>query len=100
MTPATPVADSLASGTSYQGEVQATLRTMIKIFGEPNSVGSDKTTCEWTLQFENGTIATVYDWKRDEYGIGEIDLDARVDWTIGGFDNDAYEQVRRAVRLG
>ena len=100
MTRATQADQRLADGTSNQGSITATLRSLIKIFGQPNGQPSDKTTVEWVLQFENGTVATVYDWKRDEYGLGEIDLDELVDWNIGGFDNDAYEQVRRAVRLG
>jgi hypothetical protein len=98
MTRAAQVADSLAHGTSNQGSITATLRSLIKIFGQPNGQPSDKTTVEWVLQFESGTVATVYDWKR--YELGTPGLDERTDWEVGGFDNDAHEQVRRAVRLG
>ena len=98
MTRATQADESLANGTSGQGSITATLRTLLKIFGQPNGQPSDKTTVEWVLQFENGTIATVYDWKR--YELGTPEMDERTDWEVGGFDNDAYEQVRRAVRLG
>jgi hypothetical protein len=98
MTRATQADQRLADGTSGQGSITATLRTLLKIFGQPNGQPSDKTTVEWVLQFENGTIATVYDWKR--YELGTPEMDERTDWEVGGHDHDAYEQVRRAVRLG
>ena len=97
MTRATQADESLANGTSGQGSVTATLRTLLKIFGQPNGQPSDKTTVEWVLQFENGTIATVYDWKR--YELGTPEMDEHTDWEVGGHDHDAYEQVRRAVSL-
>ena len=55
------------NGTHLQGYVFATYDEIKAILGEPND-GPDadidgKVTCEWIIEFEDGTVATIYDWK-------------------------------------
>jgi hypothetical protein len=102
MTSFITVDETLANDTSRQGEVTSTLRTLTEIFGTPQfHFPVYKTSTEWTLQFSDGTIATIYDWKRvDEDGEDAEDapgLDETVNWHIGGFDRRAVELVLEAV---
>lgn len=68
---------SAANGTSLQGYVNTTYATLVALFG-PSMGAGDKTTQEWILQFNDGTVATVYDWKEYETPEGMYR------WHVGG----------------
>jgi len=55
--------------TSLQGYMPARYEDLVAVFGEPEG-GGDKTTVEWCLAFEDGTVATIYDWKEYETPMG------------------------------
>ena len=79
--------------TSLQGYIEAYYHQLVEVFGEPEG-GGDKTTVEWCLSFEDGTVATIYDWKEYETPMG------RYQWHIGGKNNLAVARVTRAFKLG
>jgi hypothetical protein len=76
-----------ANGTSLVGYVRTTYAKIVEVFGEPDHRGGDKTTVEWALQFDDGTVATIYDWK--EYRTPK----EVYDWHIGGFSKYAQDRV-------
>ena len=78
-----------ANGTSLQGYVQAYYHQLVAVFGEPEG-GGDKTTVEWCLQFADGTVATIYDWKESETPMGQYR------WHIGGKNSRAVGLVQHA----
>ena len=82
---------SLANGTSLKGYVATTYDTLVRLLGEPPSDGCDKTTAEWILLFDDGTIATIYDYKMDStpYGL--------YDWHVGGHSHKAHEYVEKLL---
>ena len=80
-------------GTSLQGYIRAYYHQLVEVFGEPDG-GGDKTTVEWCLEFEDGTIATIYDWKEYDTPTG------RYDWHIGGKNKDAVYAVMDAFKQG
>jgi len=82
-----------ANGTSLQGYVQAYYHQLVEVFGEPEG-GGDKTTVEWCLSFEDGTVATIYDWKEYETPMGLHR------WHIGGRNNLAVARVQQAFKQG
>jgi hypothetical protein len=85
-----------ANMTSYKGEIHSTLGELVDIFGPPDSgidADLDKVTCEWRLRFEDGTVATIYDWKTNRTPRGEYG------WHIGGYDERALELVEATVTL-
>jgi hypothetical protein len=85
--------DADVNGTSLQGYVQAYYHQLVEVFGEPEG-GGDKTTVEWCLSFEDGTVATIYDWKEYETPMGLHR------WHIGGRSQKAVDRVTRAFKLG
>lgn len=84
--------DANINMTSLKGRVNTTYSRLVEVFGEPHP-GGDKTTVEWHLEFEDGTIATIYDWKMWQTPMGEHD------WHIGGHSYMAEIRVYEALGL-
>ncbi len=68
------------NGTHLQGYVTTTYAHLVHVLGKPTYTDGDKVTCEWTIQFRDGTIATIYDWKT------ECTPHELYDWHVGGND--------------
>lgn len=90
-------------GTSLQGEISTTKAQLIETFGAPNWESTfdptfhtgEKVTIEWAMVFEDGTLATIYDWKR--YEEGTPDIDEIYSYHIGGMSPLAVERVTEAL---
>lgn len=89
--------------TSLQGEVNASYRTLVDCFGEPGEGDGYKSAFEWRLRFDDGTVATIYDWKSTdlyEPGLGAPDSLKHYEsfcWHIGGTSKAAVERVREQL---
>ena len=81
-----------AHGTGLMGHITTTYAQLVEKFGEPES-GGDKTTVEWCLDFEDGTVATIYDWKEYDTPMGEYR------WHIGGKTSEAVYRVYEVMGL-
>jgi|APGre2960657373_1045057.scaffolds.fasta_scaffold175025_2 hypothetical protein len=83
--------DANINMTSYKGSLTTTYGQLIQVFGEPdrgpNDLSLDKVTCEWALKFEDGTVATLYDWKTGYTPMGEYE------WHIGGRNAEAVDHI-------
>lgn len=98
------VADERASefgGTSYMGEIDISYQEIVDTLGPPTDDGDGyKVDANWLLLFDNGTVATIYNYKD---GInycgpeGDPVEDIR-DWHIGGHDNRAVDLVHMLLR--
>ena len=79
-------------GTSLQGYVNTTFAELVRVFGAPTygpnePSGDGKVTCEWCLEFSDGTVATIYDWKE-----GSTPME-KYSWHIGGLSIDSVNRV-------
>lgn len=76
-------------GTHLQGTINTSYNRLVEVFGEPTGFASDdgKVQAEWAIKFNDGTLATVYDWKEDKsmYDVRE--------WHIGGYSDAAVMNV-------
>lgn len=82
--------DINVNGTSFKGDFNAYYHEIVEVFGEPMfgpNANGDKVTCEWCIEFEDGTVATIYDWKEYETPMGSYN------WHIGGYSYEAVERV-------
>lgn len=88
------------NGTCLQGYVSATRRKIQSVFGKPTLKGyrHDKVTTEWAIQFDDGLVATLYDYKR--YSAGSPKMDEEYGWHIGGHDRAAVDRVRETLESG
>lgn len=82
-------------GTWLQGHIVATRRELEATFGSPFDGDGYKTTTEWAIQFDDGTISTIYDWKR--YELGAPAMDERITWNVGGKTFVSVERVEDAL---
>lgn len=82
-----------SNGTSLVGYVRASFQELVDTFGYPNVDvwGDDKSSAEWHLQADDGTIATVYDYYTSGVGVPDYL------WHIGGFNMRAADLVREAL---
>lgn len=82
--------------TSLQGYIQATRAQLEKTFGAPEMVGvsGDRVTTHWSVKFADETVATIYDWKRQEQPAAE----EHMSWHIGGMTIGANVKVHDAFR--
>jgi len=80
------------NGTGLVGHITTTYAKLVEKFGEPEK-GGDKTTVEWALEFEDGTIATIYDWKYETTPMHEAE------WNIGGKNKEAVYRVYEVMGL-
>jgi hypothetical protein len=85
--------DACMNGTSLQGKIVTTYARLVEMFGEPDFTNGDKVTAEWCLEFEDGTVATIYDWKYGETPMGEAV------WNIGGKNSEAVYRVYEVMGL-
>ena len=73
-----------ANGTSFPNTTfTASVADLRKILGEPQceqNDGRDKCNFDWTMETEDGTIFTVYDWK--EYR--RLEENEMIEWHVGG----------------
>ena len=86
-----------ACGTSLRGYVKATRDELTEVFGNPQDYSlGDKVTTQWVIQFDSGSIATIYDWKR--YELGRPGFGEFYEWHIGGNEFEVTELVTDALR--
>lgn len=84
-----------------QGEIKTTYAKLVKVFGPEHSDGDGyKVQAEWGLVFEDGTYATIYDWKEGASyrGVNEgITKEYVTNWHIGGTVRTAVDRVKDAL---
>lgn len=93
------VTGDFAAGTHLVGYVTATRNEIEAVFGSPLIEASfeGKVTTEWGIEFADGTIATIYDWKR--YEIGAPRPTEVYEWHIGGHTRASVEAVSAALKI-
>jgi hypothetical protein len=89
-----------AGGTSLIGQINTTYKRLVEVFGYPDNGDGYKTDAEWTLWFEDGTIATIYNYKDGKNYKGSDGLKVKdiTDWHIGGHSPIAEKRVKDALK--
>jgi len=85
-------------GTGGKGNLRATIDEIIELFGEPDEwlgEGDGKTTVEWDLEMEDGSIVTIYDYKDFDSWADEMFYDrklGKMKWPRGISREELHEQ--------
>lgn len=89
------------TGTCYQGAIEAEYDHLTDCFGTAGSGDGYKVDAEWDVEFDDGTIATIYNWKNGRNYLGPEGRDVKriTDWHIGGATPRSVELVRIALDL-
>lgn len=76
------------NGTHLQGYINATYDELTEALGYPLESGFDDMKCdaEWTIEFDDGLVATIYNWKNGKNYLGAdgLNLCDIKQWNIGG----------------
>jgi hypothetical protein len=87
-------------GTCLQEEIYVHYFQLKKVFGKPSIGDQYKTDAEWDIEFEDGTVATIYNYKDGINYLGKRHGTPKsriTNWHIGGHTKKACEKVRAAL---
>ncbi len=79
-------------GTQLVGYIHTTYKNLVKTFGEPDIQDGYKSRVKWWIKFEDGTKASIYDWK-DEKPLGKVR-----EWNVGSENTDVLVNLRKMFR--
>lgn len=87
------------NGTSLEGYVSADYKTICKVFGEPTESDGYKTDAEWMIQFSDGQVATIYNWKdgKNYCGANGLNVEDIKEWHIGGRSNEVVSRIQNLL---
>ena len=89
--------NSKANGTYYIDWTTTSYFSLINSFGLPTygKSADNKVLCEWVLESDNGSIATIYDYKSDTN-----DPEFVTRWHLGGNEHsyDFIQKVKEKIR--
>lgn len=90
-----------SNGTSFQGEMFAKYHRLVELFGKPHEHFDDyKCDAAWHVEFDDGVIATIYNWKngRNYCGFDAPHVEDIVEWNIGGFNLEAARRIQQLCK--
>lgn len=87
-------------GTHFQGGIVATFADLKKKFGKPTESDGYKSDAEWEIEFDNGVVATIYNWKngKNYCGASGIAKTKITNWHVGGESLEAVRLVKQALQ--
>ena len=88
------------SGTGFEGTIKLDYYDIVSKLGHPHDLDGYKTDAEWEIEFYDGTVATLYNWKngRNYCGKDGLDLHQIDEWHVGGFNGKALDKVNELFK--
>ena len=103
------VKDIDPSGTSLVGYLEVTsFYRLIEMFGRPSDNFDDyKSDAEWDIEFDDGLVATIYNWKNglnyndkiDKDGNHGLQLTDITYWNVGGKDPKVLDRLMTMLEM-
>jgi hypothetical protein len=96
-----PDDDMAINGSSLKSTMDVSYARLVEVLGPPNDEGDGyKVDAEWVLEFTDGLIATIYNYKTGRNYLGEEGLPVEQirDWHIGGHDSRVVERVNSLIK--
>ena len=87
------------NGTSLQGNIKTPYYNLVDRFGEPQNWDDYKSDAEWELVFDDGLVATIYNWKNGHNYCGEDGTPTKdiTEWHIGGNTKEVVERITTII---
>ena len=88
------------SGTSLQGYIKCDYATLVRVFGNETSDGDGyKVDAEWELEFSDGVVATIYNWKNGKNYCDDdgLEVSEMTEWHVGGYSKQAVANVTKML---
>ena len=86
-------------GSSLMGEIDCKYTDILLSFGLTGDTDGNKVDAEWTILFNDGVIATLYNWKDGKNYNGSLGFDVEdiYDWHIGGFKKESVDKITEVI---
>jgi hypothetical protein len=83
------------NGTSLIGYIDIEYDKLVSLLGEPTIGDEYKVDAQWNIEFEDGLIANIYNWRDGKNYNGDEGLDVTeiTDWHIGGHKKDVVDRI-------
>ena len=101
---------SNTGGTHLHGHLNRTYDQLVSVFGEPHfryqprAGAEDKIDVEWSFEFPDGRVFTVYNWKNGKAYCGTHgeDVEDMTEWNVGAHGMSAYHSLKELldIKLG
>jgi len=88
------------TGTCYQGTIKTSFTALCHMLGKPEFlINNFKSDVQWVLTFDDGSIATIYNWKDGKNYLGEegTPIVQITNWNVGGHNERALKNVERLL---
>lgn len=86
-------------GTSFRGYLLATYADVVRVFGEPTTMGDGyKVDVEWIVQTPHD-IATIYNYKDGTayLGVNGLTTEQICEWHVGGKSVEPYQWIKKQI---
>ena len=87
--------------TWLQGYIECSYQDLVNVFGEEQSTNFDnyKSDAEWDIRFQDGLVATIYNYKDGKNycgseGLEKVDL---TEWHIGGQNSEVLDRIKQIL---
>jgi hypothetical protein len=89
-------------GTSLQGHIEANYLELVGLFGQPMPGDKHKVDAEWHIMFDNGQVASIYNWKNGFafMGMDGTPVSRITTWNVGGRRPSIVDEVSRVLLEG
>ena len=88
------------NGTHLQGYITVDYNKLCDLLGKSQNFDGYKSDWEWDIEFADGTVATIYNWKNGpNYGYEGVTADTIKEWNVGGFNQQALKNVKEILSL-
>lgn len=86
-------------GTHLQGYVTANYADLCSLFGAPTESDGLKVDAEWQVQFTDGVVATIYNWKDGPNYMGKHGTPVHLitHWHVGGTSKHPVARIEQLV---
>ena len=90
------------NGTHLQGYINCSYDDLTSALGYPLEEGFDnyKSDAEWSIEFDDGMVATIYNWKNGKNYLGDqgYNLCDITQWHVGGHRPEIVERVAFLIK--
>ena len=85
-----------ADGTCLQDYVTVSYQTIVAKYGNPITSDGYKVDAEWIIQWDDGQVGTLYNWKNGKNYLGEdgLPVEKIKEWNIGGKSKIVGKRIR------
>lgn len=85
-----------AIGTCLQDYINVSYDKIVEKYGIETTSDGYKIDAEWIIEWSDGKVGTIYNWKNGKNYLGEDGLEVNKikDWNIGGKDKIVVKRIR------